>query len=302
MTRSGDTAVRATEDTEHTGYVSKYVATDRDRSAVLPVVVANRCDRSRRSQEGCREMTLDEPPSSPPAVISPYAGGGGGSVFARRVAAVYLGQTLLGEGRIETRELPIVGAAFRTNPRHEVDDLLLVAGTPGEQIRVKVAVWRSPHFVSSDDKTRSLVATFVREVEAHLGQDRHHVAVAVAGNKPEYEQAQQLARLARDNAAEATFYAQLQTDGRWDGKVRARYDHLRTLVGAGRPTPPSQDQARTLTWQLLQRLWMVPLRGETADESDWALLANALTWLAREGHTGIELRDRLLRAVRPRWC
>jgi hypothetical protein len=97
---------------------------------------------------------------------------------------------------------------------------------------------------------------------------------------------QQLAQLARDNADEEAFHTQLHTDGRWDGDVRTRYAQVKALVSHALTSQPTGDEARVLTWQLLQRLWIVQLRVEAADEADWAQLANSLNRVARAGHTG----------------
>jgi len=226
-------------------------------------------------------------------VSSPYAAGGGGSTFGHRVAAIYLAHVLLGEGRTETDDLPIMRVDFQTNPEHDVDDLLVTAGTGGDEVQLSVAARRAPNFVASHAKTRELVASLVREVEAAGDDERARVVVAVADWKAEYGQAQQLAELARGNADEGSFYAQLHTDGRWDGRVRGRYGHLKNLVSDGRGSTPTEDKARLLTWRLLRRLWVVQFRVESADESDWSQIANPLNRLVREGRTGAELRDRL---------
>ncbi len=63
--------------------------------------------------------------------------------FGHRTAAVYLAQTLLGEGRTETDDLPIVRGEFQTDSQHDVDDLL-VGRTTGDEITVSVVALRSP--------------------------------------------------------------------------------------------------------------------------------------------------------------
>ncbi|WP_329082428.1 hypothetical protein [Streptosporangium sp. NBC_01469] len=224
---------------------------------------------------------------------SPYAAGGGGSTFGHRVAAIYVAHGLLGEGRTETDDLPVMRVEFQTNPEHDVDDLLVIAGTGGDEVRLSVAARRAPKFVTSHVKTRELVASLMLEVEAAGDDERARVVVAVADWKAEYEQVQQLAELARGNADEGAFYTQLHTERRWDGKARDRYGYLKSLVSDGRLSTPTEDNARLLTWRLLRRLWVVQFRVEAADESDWSQIANSLNRLVREGLTGARLRDRL---------
>ncbi|WP_405141977.1 hypothetical protein OG589_32750 [Sphaerisporangium sp. NBC_01403] len=182
---------------------------------------------------------------------------------------------------------------FQTNPEHDVDDLLVIAGTGGDEVRLSVAARRAPKFVVSHVKTRELVASLMLEVEAAGDDERARVVVAVADWKAEYGQVQQLAELARGNADEGVFYTQLHTERRWDGKARDRYGYLKSLVSDGRLSTSTEDKARLLTWRLLRRLWVVQFRVEAADESDWSQIANSLNRLVREGRTGAGLRDRL---------
>lgn len=76
------------------------------------------------------------------------------------------------------------------------------------------------------------------EVEAE-DDTRRRVPVAVAGWKDQHGDVQQLATLARATSDEESFRTQLRTDGRWAGRIRGRYQHLRDLVVDGRRRPPT---------------------------------------------------------------
>lgn len=225
-----------------------------------------------------------------PHILSPYTGGGGGTVLAHRVATVYLADMLLGAGRPETDELPILRVAFQTNP-DPVDDLRVEAGRNDDNVVVHVAVRRSPNFVKSHTKTAELVGTLLDQVATFKPDQRAYVAVALVAMSNPHRQVQQLASLARGNDDEAAFYAQVHVKGR-HADLESRYDHLTGLVAKARPKSDT-SALRKLVWTLLQRLWVLDFRVESDDETDWVNTGNRLTALARAGKTGADVRDRL---------
>jgi hypothetical protein len=225
------------------------------------------------------------------AVVSPYTGGGGGTTLGHRVATSYLADMLLGAGRQETDELPVVGLAFQTNPTEPVDDLRVVAERDEARVVVHVAARRAPQFIKSHAKTAKLVETLLDQVDTFGEDDRAYVAVAVAGMTPAQREVQGLASLARDNATEAEFYVQVHEPQRHAGYAN-RYDHLTGLVEKARPKA-TKDELRRLVWSLLNRLWILNFRVEFDDETDWVEVGNRLNPLARAGKSGAEVRDDL---------
>lgn len=196
-----------------------------------------------------------------------------------------------GAGRAETDELPVVGVAFQTNPDHEVDDLRVVAERDGDEVAVHVAARRAPSFTKGHAKTVKLVGSLLAEVEKFDAHERAYVAVAVAPMTNPHREVQRLATLAQSNSSEGAFFSQVDTAGR-HADLKGRYEHLTGLVERNRPDA-SEDDVRALVWALLNRLWVVGFRVETDDESEWAEIAGRLDSIARDGHTGVELRDAL---------
>lgn len=225
------------------------------------------------------------------AVVNPYAGGGGGSTFGHRVATSYLADMLLGAARPETDELPVVKVAFQTNPADPVDDLRVEAESDGDRTVVHVAVRRSPQFTKGHAKTAKLVGTLLDQIDTFQDDDRAYVAVALAGMTDPHREVQRLASLARDNATEAEFYAQVHEPERHGGYTN-RYAHIVGLVKKARPDTAEED-LRKLVWLLLNRLWVLDFRVESDDETDWVEIGNRLNPLARAGKSGADIRNDL---------
>ncbi|MEU6559226.1 hypothetical protein [Nocardia nova] len=229
----------------------------------------------------------------PVKAISPYAGGGGGSTFAHYVALTYVARMLLGEGRVETDELPVTQVHFQV-PNRDVDDLLIVGGTDEDEVRILVAVRRSPNFVRSHVKTRALVASLVREIQRAGDENQMRIAVAVADWTNAYKEVQELSVLARSNIEdEESFYKQVHTPERRSQPLRSRYRQLSNLIKDSRPAPLPEHDLRILTWRVLGRLWLLQFRVEVANEADWSDTANALNRIARPPYSGVQVRDRL---------
>ncbi|MFI8633691.1 hypothetical protein ACIGEP_13960 [Microbacterium sp. NPDC077663] len=224
-------------------------------------------------------------------VVNPYAGGGGGSTLGHRVATSYLADMLLGAGRPETDELPVVRLAFQTNPKEPVDDLRVEAERGEDRVVVHVAARRAPQFIKSHPKTAELVGTLLDQIDTFSDDERAYVAVAVAGMTAAQREVQLLASLARDNATEADFHAQVHEPKRHAGSAN-RYTHLSGLVERARPMA-SQDELRRLVWSLLNRLWILNFLVESDDETDWVEIGNRLSPLARAGKSGADVRNDL---------
>lgn len=229
------------------------------------------------------------------AVINPYAGGGGGSTLGHRVATCYLTALLMGAGRQETDELPVVRLAFQTNPTDPVDDLRVEAESDERRIVVHVAARRAPQFVKSHNKTAELVGSLLNQVDTFREEERAYVAVAVAGMTTAQKEVQSLATLARGNATETDFHLQVHVPGRHAGYSN-RYDHLTGLVKKARPEA-SANEHRGLVWSLLKRLWVLDFRVEPDDETDWVEIGSRLAPLARAGKSGTDVRNHLTAAA-----
>lgn len=225
------------------------------------------------------------------AVISPYAGGGGGSTLGHRVATSYLADMLLGGGRQETDELPVVRLAFQTNPTDPVDDLRVEAESGEERVTVYVAVRRVPQFVKRNAKTAELVGTLLDQVDLFGEDERAYVAVAVTAMTKAQTEVQLLASLARANSTEAEFHFQVHQPKRFAGYAN-RYEHLIGLAKKARPWTPEGD-LQGIVWGLLNRLWILNFRVESDDETDWVEIGNRLNPLAREGKSGADVRNEL---------
>lgn len=225
------------------------------------------------------------------AVISPYAGGGGGSTLGHRVATSYLADMLLGGGRQETAELPVVRLAFQTNPTDSVDDLRVEAARGDDRVVVHVAIRRSPKFVRSNAKTAELVGTLLDQIKMFGANENGYVAVAVTGMIQSTKEVQLLASLARDNSTESDFHAQVHEPRRLSGYAN-RYSHLADLVKKAHPKTTT-DELRSIVWGLLNRLWILNFRVESDDETDWVEIGNRFNSLAREGKSGADVRNEL---------
>lgn len=229
-----------------------------------------------------------------PHVTSPYATGSGGGTFEARVATSYLADMLLGYIRSETGDLPVVRVAFQTNP-DPVDDLRVVGERDGRRAVVHVSVRRKPDFVRSDQKTTKLVRDLLDQIDQFGEDEDAFVAVAFAGMTNQLREVQELASMARLESLETAFYEKVHLPGKFKG-LAGRYGHLADLVRAARPEIASDDDARTVVWALLRRLWMRDFRVESGDETDWANIANNLNDLARDGKSGAHVRDKLYSA------
>ena len=226
-----------------------------------------------------------------PHVTSPYATGSGGGTFEARVATSYLADMLLGYIQSETGDLPVVRVAFQTNP-DPVDDLRVVGERDGRRVVVHVSVRRKPDFVRSDQKTTKLVGDLLDQIDQFGEDEDAFVAVAFAGMTNQLREVQELASMARLESLETAFYEKVHLPGKFKG-LAGRYGHLADLVRAARPEIASDDDARTVVWALLRRLWMRDFRVESGDETDWANIANNLNDLARDGKSGADVRDKL---------
>lgn len=229
-----------------------------------------------------------------PRVTSPYATGSGGGTLEARIATSYLADMLLGHGRPEAGDLPVVRVAFQTNP-DPVDDLRVVGERDGRRVVVHVSVRRRPDFVKSDTKTAKLVGDLLDQIDQFGEDEDSFVAVAFAGMTTQFREVQELASMARLESAEAAFYEKVTLLGKFKG-FPGRYGHLVGLVRAARPGIASDDDARDVVWALLRRLWMRDFRVESGDETDWVIIANNLNELARDGKTGADVRDEIYSA------
>ena len=235
---------------------------------------------------------------------SPYATGGGGVTFERKVAAQYLAHLLaadsaseLGDGR------SVVSVEFQRSPDHPVDDLVVNAACADESLPslvLALAVRRSPKLVVSDESTRKLIRQFVRAVIDPKEEPEHRLGLIVSGPQPHAQQLAKLADLASVQMDASGFANLVRTPGKFDAKVRGRFDQLEKLVGRALQDLGVAAAETTLvqqrTWELLARLVVSMPRLESPDETDWTVLANSLIPVARgsDPTAATLLRDRLV--------
>lgn len=231
-----------------------------------------------------------EPADGRSFVSNPYSTGSGGGVLEARVATAYLADMLLGFVRSEAGGLPVVRVAFQTDP-DPVDDLRVVGERDGRRVVAHVAARRRPNFVKSDEKTAKLVGDFLDQID-QFGDDDAFVVVAFAGMTNQLREVQELASMARDEVSKEAFHEKVHLPGRFKG-LPGRYEHLIGLVRAARPDIATDDDARDVVWALLQKMWLRDFRVESTDETDWVDVGNRLNDLARDGKTGVDVRDAL---------
>ena len=237
--------------------------------------------------------------------MSPYATGGGGVTFERKVAVRYLAHLLVGDGASELGDgRRVVSVAFQQAPDHPVDDLVVSAALPDEQIPslvLTLAVRRSPNLVASDESTRKLVRQFVDEMAtAPMEGPEHRLCLVVAGPQGHTKQLATLASHATDQMDADGFFNLIRTPSEFPAILQGRLAQFEVLVeralhdlgGANTDAAIVQQS----TWKLLSRLVVSMPRLESPDETDWAAVANSLIPVTRgsDPAAASQLRDRLV--------
>ena len=241
----------------------------------------------------------------PPQGMSPYATGGGGVTFERKVAVQYLSHLLVGDGACELGDgRRVVSVAFQQAPDHPVDDLVVSAALPDEQIPslvLTLAVRRSPNLVASDESTRKLVRQFVDEMaNAPMEGPEHRLCLVVAGPQGHAKQLATLASHATDQMDADGFFNLIRTPSEFPAILQGRLAQFELLVKralhdlGGANTDAALVQQST--WKLLSRLVVSMPRLESPDETDWAAVANSLIPVTRgsDPAAASQLRDRLV--------
>jgi len=236
---------------------------------------------------------------------NPVSTGGGGVTFERKVAADYLGRLLLGHGAVGLGPSRlVVSVAFQQAPEFSVDDLVVGAAKDGENepsLVLAVAARRTPKVVQSDEKSRALFRAFVKQVlDMPVDGPELRLGLAVAGPQEHADQVAALARLAADQSGPEGFFGLVRTAGKFSQGVKGRLVQVEELVRLGLVDLGVEDPpvgvVEQRVWDLLSRLVVSTPRLESADDPEWAALANSLIPVARRGdlYGGTLLRDRLL--------
>jgi hypothetical protein len=236
---------------------------------------------------------------------SPIATGGGGVTFERKVAADYLAKLLLGHGAPGLRPgRAVTSVRFQAAPEFSVDDLVVGASENSEaqpSVMLAVAARRTPNIVKSDDKSKALFRSFVKQLMDHPadGPDLR-LALAAADTQGHVTQLKTLARYAADQPGAEEFAKLVKTPKKFDREVVTRWGQIEGLVRSALVdlglAAPSSEIVQRFAWRMLSRLTVLTPRLEEPDDSDWAALANTLIPIARgtDLYGATQLRDRLL--------
>jgi hypothetical protein len=213
---------------------------------------------------------------------SPYATGGGGVRFEHRMGALCLARLLSGTVMSELGDRAPTVVAYQQAPTSAVDDLVLVAdaepGSPG--IRLAIACRRRPQFTRSNEETKDLFVSLVRDslaADASLEvEDR--IAIAVSGHQRGAREVAELAGLARNQRDAAAYFALINQSGRYSAGLRSRLSHVTDLVGTALESINASDagSVEDRCWSLLRRLYVLSPNLEPSDDEDWAALADIL--------------------------
>jgi hypothetical protein len=224
---------------------------------------------------------------------TPYSTGGGGTVLEHVYGATLLGDLLTGD------PVPMLGddavpvsVRFQASAESPVDDLLVSGRTPdGGERRVAIGVRRSPAFVTSDQATQHLLASYLRVLterwpEIQAGTWR--LGLAVASPNPAVRELRELCGIARASQSGAGFREEVARPGRTNGAVRARLVHVDALVSAAVQDLGLESDvgAEELTWRLLSVLRLAELRLEGVDQSDRTASVSRLRGVTREQTPG----------------
>jgi hypothetical protein len=223
---------------------------------------------------------------------STYATGGGGVSLAHRIAGVYLACILTGARRTEASELPVRRVSFQTGPAHPIDDLLVECSDGTTEVTIAVACRATPNFVQSDQPSVKLVSSLLDEA-ARYDSDSHHVAVAVAGWRNQWQHLATVCEIARSNANAAAFKASLDVDRRWPREVRDRLEQFLGMVRLATEGTKTEAEVLQLAFALLSRLHVIGFAVQSPDERDRTASATSLDLVAADGVDGIAIRDRL---------
>jgi DNA-binding transcriptional ArsR family regulator len=238
--------------------------------------------------------------------MSPYPTGGGGVTFERKVAVVYLGALLTGDGAPELGDgRCVVSVAFQQAPDHAVDDLVIQAARSDESdpsLVLAVSVRRSPNLVESDESTRKLIRSFVREAKDMPDDDGvdRRIALVVAGEQDHARQLATLAGLAAKQSSAKGFFDLVRTPKKFPMATVRRLRHIEALVRLALidlgDSAPDPGEVCIRTHDLLARLVVLLPRLESPDEADWSALTNRLTPFSRGQDLlgGSQVRDRLV--------
>jgi predicted DNA binding CopG/RHH family protein len=226
---------------------------------------------------------------APRSGMSPYATGGGGVTLEHRVAALYLGLLLIGDGAPELGSGRSVTAITFQSSTSAVDDLVIEAGSRSagtSGLRLAIAVRRAPSFTRSDATTQKLIDDFTAALLA-IPDDgvEHRFALAVAGARKHAVQLAELTALAGKQKDAAGLYQLTATPGRVRRELRERLEHVTDMVCASLTSLGIEDDgqalARTRTWELLCRLSVLMPRVEDPETSDWFDVQNRLRSVGR---------------------
>ncbi|MET9218591.1 PQQ-binding-like beta-propeller repeat protein [Streptomyces sp. NPDC003300] len=207
------------------------------------------------------------------AGVHPYATGGGGTRLEHQQGAVLLSHLLtrapvpgLGDG------VSPESVRFQAWSDSSVDDLLVRGvGVHGTPHALAIGVRRRPKLTAADESSVRLIGAYLDVVHERwplLRSGRWALGLAVVpGCVPAHELGA-LATIAVSSGTEGVFRAKAASDA--DSRARRRLVQLDAIVEAAvRGGSGTADvSVQELTWRLLYRLSLLPIRLEGADLSD----------------------------------
>lgn len=187
---------------------------------------------------------------------SSYSTGGGGTVLEHRYGAVLLAHLLSGGPvpGLHSDEFPLERVAFQA-AEHAVDDFEVTGRADNDAVaRWLVAVRRAPNLVPSDEKSMSLIGSFLKVLEDEpeaLRSGERRLVLVVAHPQVHAAQLGELADLAVNSDTNDAFRAKAgdKSQGVWD-----RLGYIDQMVAAASGGSEVIAQVAELTWRLLASL------------------------------------------------
>jgi DNA-binding transcriptional ArsR family regulator len=221
---------------------------------------------------------------------SPYSTGGGGVRLEHSYAACLIAALLVGDALPELGDAVSVDSIrLQASDVSEADDILIEGrDAHGEKHRASIAVRRNPALTASDSASVPLIRDFLAMVTDHWSEastGRWRLVLAVSTSANAIAQLAELAELAHSLPSGHELTNRLTQPGRTNAGVRARYDHIKSLVEQASDGLPSANglTAEDLAWRLLSCLSTRSLRLERTDRADRTSAVNALQLVLNDG-------------------
>jgi hypothetical protein len=221
---------------------------------------------------------------------SPYSTGGGGVRLEHSYAACLIAALLAGDALPELGDAVFVDSIrLQASDVSEADDIVIEGrDAHGVTHRASIAVRRNPALTASDSASVPLIRDFLAMVTDHWPETstgRWRLVLAVSTSANAITELAVLAELAHSLPSGRELTNRLTQPGRTNNHVRARYEHIKSLVEQASDGLPSADglTAEDLAWRLLSCLSTRSLRLERTDRADRTSAVNALQLVLNDG-------------------